>query len=472
MKMSRKSTLNQTQWGGRFEGTPVPVMEEINASIAYDQKLFYQDIAGSRAHANMLVKKKIIKRSVGNAILKGLDKIEEEFAAGDIEFDCSLEDIHSHVEKRLTELIGDDAGFLHTARSRNDQVATDFRLWVRDALDAIDRDLRKLQSALIDVADKHASSIMPGLTHLQPAQPITLGHHLLAHVEMLGRDRTRARDCRKRLNECPLGSGALAGTSFPIDRESTATALGFDRPSANSMDAVSDRDFAIEFLCFSAISAGHLSRLAEEIVLWASPSFSYIKLSDSFSTGSSMLPQKRNPDAAELVRAKSGRIVGDLAALLVIMKGLPLAYSKDMQEDKEPVFDAAETLSLAIRAMAGMISDMSIDRAAMERAASIGFPAATDLADHLVRTLDLPFRQAHEIVGQIVLNAESKGVGLESLSLEELQAVDSRIDGSAIDVLDLMSALDSRESYGGTAPSCVRKAVASARLKWLGVELP
>jgi len=460
-----------TQWGGRFEGAPVAIMEEINASIDIDRKLYRQDLAGSRAHTNMLIIQGIVRPDAGHAILKGLDQIEAEIVAGTFEFERRLEDIHSHIENRLRELIGDDAGRLHTARSRNDQVATDLRLWVRDALDRLDGELRDLQAALIDKAYEHAASVMPGLTHLQPAQPVTLGHHLLAHVEMIGRDRTRGRDCRSRLNECPLGAGALAGTSFPIDRDLTASALGFDRPSVNSMDAVSDRDFAIEFLAFAAIAASHLSRLGEEIVLWASPRFGYVRLSDSFSTGSSMLPQKRNPDAAELVRAKSGRIVGDLAALLIVMKGLPLAYSKDMQEDKEPVFDAAATLSLAARAMAGMITDMAVDRQAMEAAARFGFPTATDLADYLVRVLDMPFRQAHETVGRLVRAAEAKGTGLEALSLDEIREIEPQIDQEAVAVLDLDAALESRRSFGGAAPSRVREAVVAARHRWLDNEL-
>lgn len=442
-------------------------MEEINASIDVDRDLYRQDISGSRAHTNMLIIQGIVRPDAGHAILKGLDLIEAEIASGGFKFERRLEDIHSHVENRLRELIGDDAGRLHTARSRNDQVATDLRLWVRDALDRLDGELRDLQAALIDKADEHAASVMPGLTHLQPAQPVTLGHHLLAHVEMIGRDRTRGRDCRTRLNECPLGAGALAGTSFPIDRDLTASALGFDRPSVNSMDAVSDRDFAIEFLAFAAIAASHLSRLGEEIVLWASPRFGYVRLSDSFSTGSSMLPQKRNPDAAELVRAKSGRIVGDLAALLIVMKGLPLAYSKDLQEDKEPVFDAAATLSLSARAMAGMIADMAVDRQAMEAAARFGFPTATDLADYLVRVLDMPFRLAHETVGRLVRAAEAKGTGLEALSLDDMRAIEPRIDREAVAVLDLDVALESRRSFGGAAPSRVREAVVAARHRWL-----
>jgi argininosuccinate lyase len=446
-------------------------MEEINASIDIDRKLYRQDLAGSRAHTNMLIIQGIVRPDAGHAILKGLDQIEAEIVAGTFEFERRLEDIHSHIENRLRELIGDDAGRLHTARSRNDQVATDLRLWVRDALDRLDGELRNLQAALIDKAYEHAASVMPGLTHLQPAQPVTLGHHLLAHVEMIGRDRTRGRDCRSRLNECPLGAGALAGTSFPIDRDLTASALGFDRPSVNSMDAVSDRDFAIEFLAFAAIAASHLSRLGEEIVLWASPRFGYVRLSDSFSTGSSMLPQKRNPDAAELVRAKSGRIVGDLAALLIVMKGLPLAYSKDMQEDKEPVFDAAATLSLALRAMAGMIADMAVDRQAMEAAARFGFPTATDLADYLVRILDMPFRRAHETVGRLVRAAEAKGTGLEALSLDEIREIEPRIDQEAVAVLDLDAALESRRSFGGAAPSRVREAVVAARHRWLDNDL-
>ncbi len=456
-----------TQWGGRFEGTPAAVMEEINASIDVDQQLYQQDLAGSRAHTNMLMKQGIIQPSAGHAILKGLDQIEAEIKAGELHFDRRLEDIHTHIEARLRELIGEDAGRLHTARSRNDQVATDLKLWVRDVLGHLDGALSALQAALLDQAEAHAASVMPGLTHLQPAQPVTLGHHLLAYVEMFGRDRTRGRDCRVRLNECPLGAGALAGTAFPIDREATAAALGFDKPAANSMDAVADRDFALEFLALAAIAGVHLSRLAEEIVLWSSPQFGFIRLSDSYTTGSSMLPQKRNPDAAELVRAKAGRLIGDLTTLLTTMKGLALTYSKDMQEDKEPVFDAAQTLILSVQAMRGMVADMAVDTAAMEAAAGQGFATATDLADWLVRVLDMPFRRAHETVGRIVRMAEERGVGLEALSLGDLKSVENGIGEDALAVLSLGSAVDSRRSFGGTAPSRVREAIAAARDQWL-----
>ncbi|MEX1109274.1 MAG: argininosuccinate lyase, partial [Dongiaceae bacterium] len=389
-------------WGGRFAAGPAEIMERINASIGFDKRLYAQDIAASKAHTAMLVRQGIVGEADGAAILHGLDRVLEEIESGRFEFKTALEDIHMNVEARLAELIGDAAGRLHTARSRNDQVATDFRLWVRDAIDGLDAKLLEMINELLDRAEDNAGVTMPGYTHLQPAQPVTFGHHLMAYVEMFARDRSRFADARKRLNESPLGAAALAGTSFPIDRQMTAKALGFDRPMANSMDAVSDRDFAVEFLAACSLTAIHLSRLAEEIVLWASDGFRFVKLSDAFTTGSSIMPQKRNPDAAELVRGKAGRIIGALVSLSIMLKGLPLTYGKDMQEDKEPVFEAADALSLMISAMAGMIYDMKPDIDAMRRAAESGFITATDLADWLVREAGLPFREAHHATGAIV----------------------------------------------------------------------
>ncbi len=450
-------------WGGRFAAAPAAVMERINASIGFDRRLYAQDIAGSQAHAAMLVRQGIISAEDGAAIARGLDRIKAEIEGGTFVFKAALEDIHMNVEARLAELIGPPAGRLHTARSRNDQVATDFRLWVRDAIDAADGALKDLMRALLDQAERHAATVMPGLTHLQPAQPVTFGHHMMAYVEMFARDRGRLADCRRRLNECPLGAAALAGTAFPIDRHMTAAALGFDRPAANSLDAVSDRDFALEFLAAGAILAVHLSRLAEEIVLWMSDGFRFVRLSDAFTTGSSIMPQKRNPDAAELVRAKAGRVIGALAGLLVVLKGLPLAYGKDMQEDKEPVFDAADTLALCLAATAGMVRDLEVDAAAMRAAAERGFITATDLADWLVRSLGLPFREAHRVTGAIVRRAEEKGCRLAELSLAEMRAVDPRIDAAVYEVLDVDRSAASRTSHGGTAPENVRRAVAAAR---------
>ena len=438
-------------------------MVQLNASIDVDKRLYAQDIAGSRAHCSMLMEQGIVARADAHAILNGLDQIEREIESGDFVFDAALEDIHMNIEARLAALIGAPAGRLHTARSRNDQVATDLRLWLRDALDRLDEDLKRAQGALLDQAERHAASVMPGFTHLQTAQPVTFGHHMMAYVEMFDRDRDRARDCRRRLNECPLGAGALAGTSFPIDREMTARALGFDRPAANSLDAVSDRDFVLEFLSVAAITSIHLSRLAEEIVLWASPQYGFIRLPDDFSTGSSMMPQKRNPDAAELIRAKTGRVLGALVAFGVAMKALPLAYAKDMQEDKEPAFDAADTLGLCLAAATGMIAAMAVDADAMEAAAGRDFATATDLADWLVRVLDLPFRQAHEVTGRIVALAAEKGIGLDGLTVEELQSVEPAISGDVFEVLGAHQSAASRTSYGGTAPERVREAVARAR---------
>ena len=454
-------------WGGRFAGGPADIMREINASIGFDIRLYAQDIAASKAHCAMLTERGIIQAEDGAAIQYGLDQILTEIAAGKMKLDPALEDIHMHVETRLGEIAGASAGRLHTARSRNDQVATDFRLWVRDTIDGLDAELKNLLTALLDQAEAYAGSIMPGFTHLQAAQPVTLGHHLMAYVEMIARDRGRLQDCRKRLNESPLGAAALAGTSFPIDRDKTAKALGFDHPMRNSIDAVSDRDFALEFLSAASIAAMHLSRLAEEFVVWSSAQFGFVKLSDSFSTGSSIMPQKRNPDAAELTRAKTGRIYGALMSLLVVMKGLPLAYSKDMQEDKEPVFDAADSLGLCIAAMAGMVRDLKVDTEKMAASAGVGFTTATDLADWLVRTLGMPFRQAHHVTGKIVALAESKGVGIEQLSLEDMQTVERAIRPDVFDVLGVKNSVESRTSFGGTAPARVREAIAQAR-KTLG----
>jgi len=450
-------------WGGRFAGGPADIMREINASIGFDIRLFAQDIAASKAHCAMLTERGIIPPEDGAAIQVGLDQILGEIEAGKMKLDPALEDIHMHVEARLAQIAGASAGRLHTARSRNDQVATDFRLWVRDTIDGLDAGLKELLSALLDQAESHADSIMPGFTHLQAAQPVTLGHHLMAYVDMISRDRGRLQDCRKRLNESPLGAAALAGTSFPIDREKTAKALGFDRPMGNSIDAVSDRDFALEFLSAASIAAMHLSRLAEEFVVWSSAQFGFVKLSDSFSTGSSIMPQKRNPDAAELTRAKTGRIYGALMSLLVVMKGLPLAYSKDMQEDKEPVFDAADSLGLCVAAMTGMIRDLIVDTDKMAASAGAGFTTATDLADWLVRTLGMPFRQAHHVTGKIVALAESKGIGIEQLSLEDMQSVERAIRHDVFDVLGVRNSVESRKSFGGTAPERVREAIARAR---------
>lgn len=454
-------------WGGRFSAGPDALMEAINASISFDQRLYAQDIAGSKAHAAMLVQQGILTEEDGDAITRGLDEILQEIESGRFDFKTALEDIHMNVEQRLREKIGDAAGRLHTARSRNDQVATDLRLWVRETLDGFDAALRDLQAELLDQADAHADAIMPGFTHLQAAQPVTFGHHMLAYVEMFGRDRGRFADARARLNESPLGAGALAGTSFDIDRKQTAAALGFDHPMRNSLDAVSARDFALEFLAAAGICATHLSRFAEEIVVWSSAQFRFVTMSDSFSTGSSMLPQKKNPDAAELVRAKAGRILGALMGLAVVMKGLPLAYSKDMQEDKEPVFDAADSLSICIAAMTGMVREMTVNRERLHASASQGFTNATDLADWLVRELDMPFRQAHHVTGALVAAAEKKGCGLEDLPLEDMQTAEPRITEAVFQVLDLDYSVASRNSYGGTAPKRVRAAAKEARKRWL-----
>ena len=463
----KKSTVANPLRGGRFDAAPAAVMEEINASVDFDKRLFAQDIAGSKAHCAMLVEQDIITADDGNAILAGLETILGEMESGRFAFDRALEDIHMNVETRLAALAGDAAGRLHTARSRNDQVATDLRLWVRDALDGLDARARGLQAALIDKAESHAATVMPGFTHLQPAQPVTLGHHLLAYVEMLGRDRGRMADCRRRLNECPLGAAALAGTAFPIDRRATASALGFDGPAANSLDAVSDRDFVLEYLSLGAILAVHMSRLAEEIVLWCSEPFGFARLSDAFSTGSSIMPQKRNPDAAELVRAKCGRVIGALIGLLVVLKGLPLAYAKDLQEDKEPAFLITDTLDLGLAALTAMITDATFDAGRMKDAAGRGHATATDLADWLVRVLGLPFRRAHRITGALVRRAEEKGSALDGLDLADMQAQEPAITDDVFGVLGVDNSVNSRTSFGGTAPANVRRAAAEARRRFL-----
>lgn len=453
---------SNVMWGGRFAQSPAAVMTAINASIGFDRRLAAQDVAGSRAHAAMLAAQGIISAEDRAAIDAGLAQIIAEIARGDFAFSEALEDIHMNVEARLREIIGPAAGRLHTARSRNDQVALDFRLWVRDACDGAEAALTRLIGAMLDQAEAGADLPMPGFTHLQVAQPVTWGHHMMAYVEMFGRDRARFRDARARMNECPLGAAALAGTSFPIDRAATAAALGFDRPCANSMDAVADRDFALEFLACATTCAVHLSRLAEEIVIWSSAQFGFAKLTDAFSTGSSIMPQKRNPDAAELVRAKVGRIFGAQAALTMVMKGLPLTYSKDMQEDKEPVFDAADSLGLALSAMEGMARDMKPVPEKL-RAAATGFSTATDLADWLVRELGMPFRDAHHVTGALVKRAETLGCDLPELSLDAMQAVEPRITDAVFGVLGVENSVASRVSYGGTAPAQVRAQIARWR---------
>ncbi len=459
----RRNEPANLQWGGRFAGGPSAIMRDINASIGFDRKLWRQDIRGSLAHAAMLAKIGLISGEDERAIGDGLEAIAHEIDSGRFAFDVALEDIHMNIEARLTERIGEAGKRLHTGRSRNDQVATDFRLWVRDAIDGLSAQTSDTMLALAGRAAEHAADPMPGFTHLQTAQPVTFGHHLLAYVEMLDRDRGRLADCRRRLNVCPLGSAALAGTSFPIDRRMTASALGFDRPTANSLDAVSDRDFALEFLSAAAISAMHLSRLAEEIVIWCSAPYRFIRLSDAFTTGSSIMPQKRNPDAAELVRAKTGRVAGALVTLLTVMKGLPLAYAKDMQEDKEPVFDAAEAWALSLAATAGMVRDMTPDVARMREFAGSGFATATDLADWLVRVLRMPFRGAHHATGRLVALAEARGVDLAGLSLAEMQSVEPGITAAVFSVLTVEASVASRLSFGGTAPANV----AAEAARWL-----
>ena len=454
-------------WGGRFSAGPAAIMEEINVSVGFDQRLAKQDLHGSRAHCAMLVAQGIVSKEDGDAIQEGLTRIEKEIAGGNFLFKRALEDVHMNIESRLADLIGAPAGRLHTARSRNDQVATDFRMWVRAALETLNEEVRKLQSVLIDKAEVHAATIMPGFTHLQTAQPVTFGHHLMAYVEMFGRDRGRLIDARNRLNECPLGAGALAGTSFPIDRALTAEKLNFDRPMANSMDAVSDRDFALEFMAAASILAVHMSRLAEEMVNWSSVQFGFIRFTDAFSTGSSIMPQKRNPDAAELVRGKSGRVFGGLFALLTVMKALPLTYSKDMQEDKEIVFAAFDTLELCIAATTGMVDDMKPEVERMRANAGTGYATATDLADWLTQALNIPFRESHHITGKIVKLAEGKGCDLADLSLAEMQAAEPRITNEVFKVLTPEASAASRTSFGGTAPANVLKQIEAARARFL-----
>ena len=458
-------TTSNKMWGGRFAAGPDAIMEAINASISFDQRMAAQDIAGSRAHAAMLAAQNIISDSDADAIREGLLTVLSEIEGGTFNYSTALEDIHMNVEARLKEIIGEPAGRLHTGRSRNDQVATDFKLWVRDQFDAAETGLLALIKSLLGQADAGAGWVMPGFTHLQTAQPVTWGHHMMAYVEMFGRDLSRMRDARARMNESPLGAAALAGTSFPIDREMTAQALGFDRPSANSLDAVSDRDFALEFLSAASICAMHLSRFAEELVIWSSAQFRFVTLSDRFSTGSSIMPQKKNPDAAELIRAKIGRIMGANVALMMVMKGLPLAYSKDMQEDKEQVFDAADNLMLALAAMEGMAKDMSANRDSLAAAAGSGFSTATDLADWLVRVLGLPFRDAHHVTGSLVALAEKQGCDLPDLTLEQMKSAHGGITADVFDVLGVENSVNSRMSYGGTAPEQVRKQIA----RWKGL---
>ena len=449
--------MTNKMWGGRFASGPSEIMEEINASIGYDKRLYNQDITGSIAHAEMLVDAGILTKADGKKIINGLKQVKEEIENDQFTYSRQLEDIHMNVESRLRELIGDAAGRLHTARSRNDQVATDFKLYVRDTIDHFLDQLTTLQLALAKKAEEHADVVMPGYTHLQTAQPVTFGHHCLAYVEMLGRDVTRFKDARKRLNECPLGSAALAGTSFPIDRKMTAKALGFDRPTANSLDSVADRDFILETLSAASISAIHLSRFAEELVIWSSAEFNFIKLSDSFTTGSSIMPQKRNPDAAELIRAKVGRIIGAFNGLSMVMKGLPLAYSKDMQEDKEMAFDALDNYSLALAALTGMIEDMHPNKEKMANSAGGGFSTATDIADWLVRVINLPFRDAHHVTGSIVALAEKQNLRLHELTLNDMQSIEPKITKDIFNVLSVENSVKSRKSYGGTAPTEVRK---------------
>jgi argininosuccinate lyase len=459
--------MSNAMWGGRFAAGPAEIMQAINTSIDFDRKLAAQDIAGSRAHVAMLARQGVVDAADADAIAKGLDQVKGEIEAGTFSFSRALEDIHMNVESRLSDIVGPAAGRLHTARSRNDQVALDVRLWTRDTIDELIFEIEALQRALASRALDCAGMVMPGFTHLQSAQPVTFGHHLLAYVEMLARDAGRFKDARKRLNECPLGAAALAGTSFPIDREMTAKALGFDRPTSNSLDSVADRDFALEALSAAAIAATHLSRFAEEIVLWTTPQFGFVRLSDAFSTGSSIMPQKRNPDAAELVRGKTGRVVGALVGLLTVMKGLPLAYSKDMQEDKEGLFDALQTLSLCLAATTGIVRDLTPDAKRMKAAAGAGYATATDLADWLVRALKMPFREAHHVTGRIVALAAGRGVPLERLTLDEMRSVESRITEDAFGVLGVDRSVKSRTSYGGTAPANVRRQ-AKAWLKRLG----
>src|SRR6476469_9950922 len=455
--------MSNKMWGGRFSSGPGAIMEEINASIDFDRHLYRQDIAASKAHADMLAKQGIIAADDAKKIAHGLDTILSEIEAGKFSFKRALEDIHMNVESRLSELIGEAAGRLHTARSRNDQVATDLRLWVRNACDEVVDAIRALQRVLVERAEEHTETVMPGFTHLQIAQPVTLGHHLMAYYEMLRRDVSRFADARARMNESPLGSAALAGTGFPLDRDATATALKFDRPTANSLDSVSDRDFALDYLSASAQCSLHLSRLAEELIVWASAPFGFVKLSDDYSTGSSIMPQKRNPDAAELVRGHSGRIVGALTSLMITMKGLPLAYSKDMQDDKEPAFEARDLLILSLRALTGMIETVTFVPERMRAVAALGYSTATDLADWLVREANVPFREAHHFTGRAVKAAEQRDCDLADLPIDSLRGIDGRIDERVYDVLSVEASVNSRTSYGGTAPARVREQIAEAK---------
>ena len=466
-KDSSEEQNNSKIWGGRFSSSSNKLMEEFNSSILFDKKLYKQDIEASIVHAEMLCKQKIISEKDFKLIKTGLNKIKTEISNNNFTFSIKLEDIHMNIENRLVDLIGDAGKKLHTGRSRNDQVATDIKLWLRDNIDQIEINLKVLQKTLIDKSELYYDMLMPGYTHLQVAQPVTFGHHLLSYVEMLGRDRGRLTDCRKRLNESPLGSAALAGTSYPIDRDFVSKKLGFDKPTKNSMDGVSDRDFAVEFMSATSLIAIHLSRLAEELVIWSSDRFNFIKLPESFTTGSSIMPQKRNPDAAELIRAKPGRIFGNMLSLMTVLKGLPMTYGKDMQEDKEPIFDTASTIQMCILNMDGMIKGLQPIPNNMIQALQKGFPTATDLADYLVINLDIPFRDAHHLTGRIVLLAEEKDCTLESLSLKDIQRIIPEADDKIIDVLKIQNSVSSRNSYGGTAPKNVLKAAREAKKRFL-----
>ena len=466
-KDSSEEQNNSKIWGGRFSSSSNKLMEEFNSSIQFDKKLYKQDIEASIVHAEMLCKQKIISEKDFKLIKTGLNKIKTEISNNNFTFSIKLEDIHMNIENRLVDLIGDAGKKLHTGRSRNDQVATDIKLWLRDSIDQIEINLKLLQKTLIDKSELYYDMLMPGYTHLQVAQPVTFGHHLLAYVEMLGRDRGRLTDCRKRLNELPLGSAALAGTSYPIDRDFVSKKLGFDKPTKNSMDGVSDRDFAVEFMSAASLIAIHLSRLAEELVIWSSDRFNFIKLPESFTTGSSIMPQKRNPDAAELIRAKPGRIFGNMLSLMTVLKGLPMTYGKDMQEDKEPIFDTARTIQMCIVNMDGMIKGLQPIPNNMIQALQKGFPTATDLADYLVINLDIPFRDAHHLTGRIVLLAEEKDCTLESLSLKDIQKIIPKADNKILDVLKIQKSVSSRNSYGGTAPKNVLKAAREAKKRFL-----
>ena len=466
-KDSSEEQNNSKIWGGRFSSSSNKLMEEFNSSILFDKKLYKQDIEASIVHAEMLCKQKIISEKDFKLIKTGLNKIKTEISNNNFTFSIKLEDIHMNIENRLVDLIGDAGKKLHTGRSRNDQVATDIKLWLRDNIDQIEINLKVLQKTLIDKSELYYDMLMPGYTHLQVAQPVTFGHHLLAYVEMLGRDRGRLTDCRKRLNESPLGSAALAGTSYPIDRDFVSKKLGFDKPTKNSMDGVSDRDFAVEFMSATSLIAIHLSRLAEELVIWSSDRFNFIKLPESFTTGSSIMPQKRNPDAAELIRAKPGRIFGNMLSLMTVLKGLPMTYGKDMQEDKEPIFDTAKTIQMCIVNMDGMIKGLQPIPNNMIQALQKGFPTATDLADYLVINLDIPFRDAHHLTGRVVLLAEEKDCTLESLSLKDIQRIIPEADDKIIDVLKIQNSVSSRNSYGGTAPKNVLKAAREAKKRFL-----